>query len=64
MLLEDELVCNFKLAEHVIRDGVGKLVHETNRSAILKGIWWDCVWMATDRSGFKIVVMKQCPLML
>ena len=26
-----------------------------------KGIWWDCVWMATGRSGFVTVVVKRWP---
>ena len=25
------------------------------------GIWWDCVWMATGRSGFDTVVVNWCP---
>ena len=27
------------------------------------GIWWDWVWMATGRSGFETVAVKQCPFM-
>ena len=27
------------------------------------GNWWDWVWMATGRSGFETVVVKQCPFM-
>ena len=26
-----------------------------------KGIWWYCVWMATGRSRFDIVLMNRCP---
>ena len=26
-----------------------------------KVIWWDCVWMATGRSGFDTVVVNRCP---
>ena len=26
-----------------------------------KKIWWDCVWMAADRSGFNTMVVNRCP---
>ena len=26
-----------------------------------KGIWWDCAWIATGRSGFDTVVVNQYP---
>ena len=28
-----------------------------------KEIWWDCVWMATGRSGFDTVVVNWCRFM-
>ena len=43
--LEDKLVCNFKLATDVVRDGVRKLVYGTERSTILKG---DLVGLCVD----------------
>ena len=44
--LEGELVCSFMTL--------------TDQHS-WKGIWWDCVWMASGRSGFDIVVVNWCP---
>ena len=35
--MEDELVCNLKLAVNVIWGGIWQFLYDTNRPAILKG---------------------------
>ena len=57
----DELVCSFKLVADVVWGGVCSLCMTLTNQHPWKGIWWDCVWMATGMSGFDTVMVNRCP---
>ena len=52
--LEDKLVCSFILA--AVESG--SLCMTLTDQHSWKEIWWDCVWMATGRSGFHTIVVR------
>ena len=54
---------HFKLQMDMVKGGVRKLVHYTERSAILKRDLMGLSMDATGRSEFEAVVVKLCPFM-
>ena len=49
--LQDEFVYCLKLVAYVVRVAACSLCMTLTDQQSWNGIWWDCVWMATDRSN-------------